>query len=131
MLLNELRKTRLSQSEAEDNADIVGVFSSECCLDNSPQSDFLLSFKLPSILHRIFVKKTPHLCLPTRWIKLKFAVKIRSPCHETQRHMKKIMCKNPLAVKHGFLLDVIFQLSLNFPLHFLNGKTKKKTRNTI
>lgn len=44
--------------------------------------------------------------------------------------MKKIMCKNPLAVKHAFLLDLIFQLSLNFPLYFLKAKTKKESKKT-
>lgn len=36
------------------------------------------------------------------------------------------MCKNPLAVKYGFLLDLIFQLSLNFPFHFQRPKPKRK-----
>lgn len=58
MFLSELRKTGLSQSKAEDNASIVGVCSFECCLDSGPQSNFPLSFKLPSILQRIFCEKT-------------------------------------------------------------------------
>lgn len=58
MFFNELRKTGLSQSEAEDNASTIGVCSSECCLDNSPQSNFPLSLKLPGILQRIFCEKT-------------------------------------------------------------------------
>jgi len=52
---------------------------------------------------------------------------MRSTCHETQRHMKKIMCKNPLAVKYEFLLDFTTQLSPNFPLqYFLNTKKTKR-----
>lgn len=58
MLLNELRKAGLSQFQAEYNASIVSMCSSECCLDNGPQSNFPLSFKLPSILQKIFCEKT-------------------------------------------------------------------------
>jgi len=42
--------------------------------------------------------------------------------------MKKIMCKNSLAVKCVFLLDLIFQLFLNFSLHFFKGQNQKENK---
>lgn len=40
--------------------------------------------------------------------------------------MKKIMRKNPRAVKQEFLLDLIFQISLNFSVNFLKNQNEKK-----
>lgn len=36
------------------------------------------------------------------------------------------MCKNPLAVKQEFLLDLIFQISLSFSLNFLKDQNENK-----
>lgn len=47
---------------------------------------------------------------------------------------KRLFEKNPLAAKQEFLLDLIFQISLNFSVNFLknkNGNKKSKKKNQM
>lgn len=126
MLLNELRKAGLSQFQAEYNASIVSMCSySERCLDNGPQSNFPLSFKLPSILQKLFCEKTCA-CLQIGWnIKMLLNLEVHAMRHRSI--WERLCVKIDWLSNAGFCWISFFNSQFSFV--FFKAKTKKKTRN--